>query len=119
PILRCPVPYTVDGARPSSCSMRTFVPVFSALGRAAMAVMTISLAPKIALACACGCGVFDVSSSPTMAGDGKGSIFFEYDFLNQNKNWSGDHSAPTENNDDKRIRTSFYNIGGQYMFTPQ
>ena len=92
---------------------------FSVPGRAAMAIMAMSLAPNAALACACGCGVFDVSSSPTMATDAKASIFLEYDFLNQNKNWSGDHSAPTENNDDKRIRTSFYNIGGQYMFTPE
>jgi hypothetical protein len=81
--------------------------------------MFMVLAPGTAWACACGCGVFDVSSSPTMASDAQGSVFFEYDFLNQNKNWSGEHSAPSENNDDKRIRTSFYNVGGQYMFTPQ
>jgi hypothetical protein len=92
---------------------------FFSYGRAAMASLSLILAPNAALACACGCGVFDVSSSPTMAGDGKGSIFFEYDFLNQNKNWAGEHSAPSENNADKRIRTSFYNVGAQYMFTPE
>ena len=95
------------------------MPVFFIRGRAAMAVMAMSLAPNAAWACACGCGVFDVSSSPTMASDAKGSVFFEYDFLNQNKNWAGEHSAPSEGNADKRIRTSFYNVGGQYMFTPQ
>lgn len=95
------------------------MPGFSVRGRAAMTSVIMILAPNAALACACGCGVFDVSSSPMMASDTQGSIFFEYDYLNQNKNWSGDHSAPTENNADKRIRTSFYNVGGQYMFTPQ
>jgi len=88
-------------------------------GLLAAASSLVILAPNAALACACGCGVFDVSSSSTMASDSTGSVFFEYDFLNQNKNWAGDHSAPTEINDDKRIRTSFYNVGGQYMFTPQ
>src|SRR5689334_3049639 len=104
--------------------MRILMPDFSSHGRAAMALVAVSMAPLIfapkdALACACGCGVFDVSSSPMMATDAKASVFFEYDFLNQNKNWSGDHSAPTENNADKRIRTSFYNVGGQYMITPE
>jgi len=99
--------------------MRISMPGFSFRGRAAMMSATLILAPNAALACACGCGVFDVSSSPMMASDAKGSVFFEYDFLNQNKNWAGEHSAPTEDNADKRIRTSFYNIGGQYMFTPE
>jgi hypothetical protein len=89
--------------------------------RALAAAFSLSslLGSGSALACACGCGVFDVASNPAMATGGKGSVFFEYDFLNQNKNWAGDHSAPTEDNDDKRIRTSFYTVGGQYMFTPE
>jgi hypothetical protein len=99
--------------------MRISMPGFSVHGRAAMASVIMSLAPEAAFACACGCGVFDVASSPMMASDAQGTVFFEYDFANQNKNWSGEHSAPSENNPDKRIRTSFYNIGGQYMFTPQ
>src|SRR5471030_2780835 len=91
---------------------------FSFRGRSAMMSAILILAPQAAWACACGCGVFDVSSSPTMATDAEASLFFEYDFLNQNKNWSGDHSAPTEDNGDKRIRTSFFTVGGQYMLTP-
>ena len=85
---------------------------------AAAAASALILAPGSALACACGCGVFDVASNPTMATDAKAVLFFEYDYLNQNKNWSGDHSAPTENNDDKRIRTSFYTTGLQYTLAP-
>jgi hypothetical protein len=90
---------------------------FSLRGRSAMTAMIMILAPNAAWACACGCGVFDVASNPAMATGADATIFFEYDYLNQNKNWSGEHSAPTEDNDDKRIRTSFYNVGGQYAIT--
>jgi hypothetical protein len=48
---------------------------------------------------------------------GEGAMaFVEYDFMNQNKNWSGNSSAPADNNDDKRIRTSFYTAGFQFVF---
>ena len=89
-------------------------------GRRAAALSLLTLfSPNAAWACACGCGVFDVASSPTMATDANGAVYFEYDFLNQNKNWSGDHSAPTQDNDDKRIRTSFYTVGLQYTLASE
>jgi hypothetical protein len=67
-----------------------------------------------AFACACGCSVFDIDNLfPTQPG---GSVFFEYDFMDQNKNWSGLSHAPAANNDDKDIRTSFYTAGFQYLF---
>ena len=50
---------------------------------------------------------------PTQQG---GMVWAEYDFMDQNKNWSGTASAPADNNGDKRIRTSFLNIGAQYQF---
>jgi hypothetical protein len=43
-------------------------------------------------------------------------VYFEYNFMDQNQNWSGTMAAPAANNTDKDIRTSFYNIGVQYMF---
>ena len=43
-------------------------------------------------------------------------MFFEYDYLDQNMNWSGTSRAPAANNDDKEIRTDFFLAGGQYMF---
>jgi hypothetical protein len=93
--------------------------IFSQLRAQAAAIsLTLSLIPGAAWACACGCGVFDVATNPAMATGADATIFFEYDYLNQNKNWSGDHSAPTEDNDDKRIRTSFYNVGLQYALAP-
>jgi hypothetical protein len=75
------------------------------------------LAPSIVHACACGCGVFDVATSsmfPTV-GD-KGMAYLQYDYQNQNRNWSGTSSAPAENNGDKQIETHFTTFGLQYMF---
>ena len=43
-------------------------------------------------------------------------MFLQYDFLNQTTNWSGGSSAPGANNDDKKIRSDFMLLGGQYMF---
>ena len=75
-------------------------------------------APLSALACACGCGVFGVGAGSLIPQTERGSVYVEYDFMNQNQNWSGTHSAPSENNDDKQIRTDFITIGGQAMITP-
>jgi hypothetical protein len=73
------------------------------------------LAPGTALACACGCAVFDVGTS-TLLPSGPGvTLFAEYDFLDQTKNWSGTHHAPAADNDDKHIRSNFYLTGAQWM----
>lgn len=72
------------------------------------------LIPTNANACACGCGVFDIGNLfPTQPG---GSVYLEYDHMDQGKNWSGSTSAPAANNDDKDIRTNFYTAGAQYLF---
>ena len=73
--------------------------------------------PSVSFACACGCGVFDVQTSsmfPTAEG---GTVWAEYDFMNQNINWNGTKVAPSANNSDNVIRTHFITLGGQYMFT--
>ena len=44
------------------------------------------------------------------------TLFVEYDFMDQNRNWSGTSSAPSSANDDKDIRTHFVTVGGQYRF---
>ena len=75
------------------------------------------LAPNVVHACACGCGVFDVATSsmfPTL-GD-NGMVFLQYDYQDQNHNWSGTSPAPAANNDDKEIETHFTTLGFQYMF---
>jgi hypothetical protein len=45
-----------------------------------------------------------------------GTVWAEFDYMNQNRNWSGSSSAPATGNDDKRIRSDFYMAGGEYMF---
>lgn len=42
--------------------------------------------------------------------------FLQYDYMNQNRNWSGTAEAPAANNDDKELETQFVTLGAQYMF---
>jgi hypothetical protein len=83
---------------------------------AAVLASTIALAPSAAWACACGCSVFDVGTSTLLPSGPGGTIYLQYAFLDQTQNWSGNGRAPASENDDKEIRSSFYDVGGQYMF---
>ena len=80
------------------------------------AVTATALWSGNAYACACGCGIFDVGTASMFPAHAGGMVWAEYDFQDQNKNWSGTSSAPPEDNSDKRIRTSFINFGFQYQF---
>ncbi|HEY1962272.1 MAG TPA: hypothetical protein VGG69_07635 [Rhizomicrobium sp.] len=80
------------------------------------AILASVLLPSAALACACGCAIFDVGTSTLLPSGPGGTVFLEWDYLNQTKNWHGTSSAPKANNDDKNIRSNFYLAGGQYMF---
>ena len=42
--------------------------------------------------------------------------FLQYDYQDQNQNWSGTSTAPAANNGDKEIETDFATLGLQYMF---
>lgn len=86
------------------------------LRAAAFAVAATIIAPAAAFACACGCAVFDVGTSSLLPSGPGGTAFFEYDFLDQNIDWSGTSRAPASANADKEIRTDFFFAGGQYMF---
>ena len=79
-------------------------------------IFIFAFAPSIALACACGCGIFEVGTASMMPTSAGGTAWLEYDYMDQNKNWHGNSSAPAANNPDKEIRTSFYTAGAQYMF---
>ena len=81
---------------------------------AALAVVAM-LSPAPAFACACGCGIFGVGTLPLVAPDMGATAFIEYDFMDQNRNWSGNSVAPDANNPDKDIRTNFFTAGAQYM----
>ena len=67
-------------------------------------------------ACACGCGIFNVGTSSMFPKGQGGTIYEEYDFMDQNQNWYKSSKASADDNPDKRIRTSFINTGLQYMF---
>ncbi len=74
------------------------------------------LAPSMAHACACGCGVFDVATE-SMLPQGPGwLLYMEYDYMDQNMNWSDGRPAPAANNGDADIRTDFTTYGLQYFF---
>jgi hypothetical protein len=74
------------------------------------------LAPSLVHACACGCGVFDVGGSGMVPNGAGGMAFLQYDFMDQNHNWSGSSEAPAANNDDKKLESQFTSLGLQYMF---
>jgi hypothetical protein len=74
------------------------------------------LAPSLVHACACGCGVFDVATSSIFPNGPGGMAYLQYDYQNQNQNWSGWSRAPDSDNGDKKIETEFMSAGAQYMF---
>src|ERR1700761_9349984 len=82
----------------------------------AATVFAAVFSPSLALACACGCGVFDVGTGTMMPTDEGGNVWFEYDFMNQQTNWRDASEASKANNDDKLLRSNFFQFGGQYMF---
>jgi hypothetical protein len=79
-------------------------------------VLATALAPNTGRPCACGCGIFDVGTASMFPSGPGGMAFLEYDFQDQNHNWSGSSSAPDANNNDKAIQTHFVTAGLQYMF---
>jgi len=81
-----------------------------------IAALIIALTPATSWACACGCGIFDVGTSAMLPTHEGGMAWLEYDFMNQDKNWSGTSRAPGANNNDKDIKTSFFTAGAEYMF---
>src|SRR5271170_3778834 len=80
------------------------------------AVFFIGLTPGLTWACACGCGIFDVGTPSLFPSGAGGTVWFEYDFMNQYINWHGTQPSSGANNDDKQIKTDFLTMGGQYMF---
>ena len=77
---------------------------------------SMGLTPSRAWACACGCGVFEVGTANMFPSGQGGTAWLEYDFQDQNRNWSGASQAPGFNNGDKELTTSFFTAGMQYMF---
>jgi len=43
-------------------------------------------------------------------------VYVEEDYMDQDKDYTDQHSAPASDNTDKELRTEFYTAGAQYMF---
>jgi hypothetical protein len=72
--------------------------------------------PSLGRACACGCGIYEVGTS-SMLPTGSGIMtYVDYDYQDQDHNWSGSSEAPNADNPDKDIRTSWETFGYQDMF---
>jgi hypothetical protein len=82
----------------------------------ALTVLLISMIPRVTWACACGCSIFDVGTPSLIPKGAGGTVWLEYDFMNQYINWHGSQPATAANNSDKQIKTHFLTVGGQYMF---
>jgi len=80
------------------------------------ASLLLTLHPGTAHGCACGCGIFDVGSVAMFPAQPGGMFSLDYDFQDQNRNWSGSSRAPADNNADKELRTSFVTPSLLYMF---
>jgi hypothetical protein len=83
---------------------------------AAVAALVTALSPAAALACACGCGVFDVGTGTMLPTNTGGTVWLEYNYMNQSQNWHGLSPSSSANNNDKQIRSDFFTLGGEYMF---
>jgi len=79
-------------------------------------LLSLLLLPGICRACACGCSIFEVGTSSMLPQGTGGTLYTEYDFQDQNHNWSGNGESLNANNTDKEIRTDFFTVGLQYFF---
>jgi hypothetical protein len=83
-------------------------------------VPLLGLTTTAARACACGCSVFDVGGGMLpQENDHGGRIFLEYWNLNQNVNWAGNSRANPNLNQDKKLVSTWVNVGFNYMFNRQ
>ena len=104
--------------RRSKRSRGAFQPFASASvsSRACAILAALLLGPSTAFGCACGCGVFDVGTASMFPMHSGVIVFTEFDYFDQDRNWSGSSSAPAADNPDKQIQTAAYNAGLQYQF---
>jgi hypothetical protein len=80
------------------------------------AVLVLALTPGLGWACACGCGVFEVATPSLLPMGAGGTVWASYDYMNQYIDWRATTPASGAQNNDKRLKTDFVTVGGQYMF---
>jgi hypothetical protein len=103
----------VNSFKPNQTLIRSIIPgALIAFGT----LLINLLAPNPSHGCACGCGVFEVGDLSMFPQGQGGVISGEWDFQNQNHNWSGSSRANATDNDDKNILTHFTSIDLQYFF---
>lgn len=68
-----------------------------------------------ALACACSNGISNVGTSSIIPNGEGGTIFTQYDYIAQTRNWHQNKKSDKHNHD-QRIETQTITLGGQYMF---
>jgi hypothetical protein len=77
----------------------------------------VAMSTTAARACACGCSVFDVGGSLLpQESDHGGRVFLEYWSQDQNMTWIGNAKGSALANTDKDLKTTWTNVGFQYMF---
>ncbi len=74
----------------------------------------ILLLPKDSLACACGCNVFTVGGRWMMPISPGFGFYWTYNYMDQYYNWNGWNRAASGLNEDKVIRSEFYNLNVIY-----
>jgi hypothetical protein len=80
-------------------------------------VPLLAFTSTAARACACGCSVFDAGfGGLPQEDDHGGRIFLEWWHSDQNQLMAGTSKISHDANLDKRITTSWYSIGAEYMF---
>jgi hypothetical protein len=79
-------------------------------------ILAVAVTPGLAYGCACGCSVFDVATSAMFPNGPGGMAWLQYDYMDQNQDWSGLEPGSADNNPDKEIQTHFITAGLQYMF---
>ena len=108
-------PGTYSPHRRARTCLATFVTFVAAI--VLSFIPLLSLTTTAARACACGCSVFDVGGGLLPQEDDHGGrIFFEYWHGDQTQNWIGNTKASPNANLDKRVNTSWFNVGFSYMF---
>jgi len=78
-------------------------------------LLALGGAPSQVWACACGCGVFEVGTSAMFPAGSGDMAYLEFDYQDQNHNWSDTSGAPATGNPDKEIWTGFTTLGLQTM----
>ncbi len=56
-----------------------------------------NLMQSVSWACACGCGIFDVGTNSMFPSGPGGTVFLDYDFMDQNHNWNKGSKASNDN----------------------